>query len=206
MHLDFGVITGFIAAHSEWALPLAFLVSFAESVAFVSLVVPGTAILVACGALVPGGTLSFWPLMAGAVLGATLGDGLSYGLGWRYGQSINRMWPLSRYPGTVAMAEAFLRRHGVASVAIGRFFGPIRAVVPLAAGIVRMKGLHFWLANVVSALVWAPAVLAPGTLLGWAAEAASPEQRWLLAGVVLVAAVVAAVVVLRKRRSGQRVA
>ena len=205
MNFDLSAITAFIAAHREWALPLAFLVSFAESFAFVSLLVPGTTILMACGALVPGGTLTLWPLIIGAVVGASLGDGLSYWLGWRYGHRINRLWPMSRYPGMVRMGEEFLQRHGTASVAIGRFFGPIRAVVPLAAGIVRMNGLRFWLANIGSAVVWAPLILTPGALLGWAAHGADAQQRWMLGGAVAVAAVVVTIAVLRKRRSRQGV-
>ncbi|MBC7801074.1 MAG: DedA family protein, partial [Gemmatimonadaceae bacterium] len=36
-------VTDFIVANIAWALPLAFLVSFAESLALVSVLVPGTA-------------------------------------------------------------------------------------------------------------------------------------------------------------------
>ena len=46
---------------------------------------------------------------------------------------------------------------------IGRFFGPLRAFVPLAAGIFEMPYWRFQAANFSSALVWAAVVLAPGT-------------------------------------------
>jgi membrane protein DedA with SNARE-associated domain len=51
-------------------------------------------------------------------------------------------------------------------VFIGRFFGPVRAVVPLAAGIMQMPRGRFWLANVISALVWAPMLLLVGDVVG----------------------------------------
>ena len=38
---------------------------------------------------------------------------------------------------------------------IGRFFGPLRASVPLIAGILEMNYWHFQMANVASAFVWA---------------------------------------------------
>jgi membrane protein DedA with SNARE-associated domain len=60
----------------------------------------------------------------------------------------------------------FFQRHGGKSVFIGRFFGPIRAVVPLAAGIMQMPRGRFWFANVASALVWAPMLLLAGDLVG----------------------------------------
>ena len=49
---------------------------------------------------------------------------------------------------------------------IGRFFGPVRAVIPLAAGIMRMRRGRFWLANVASAIVWAPMLLFAGDAVG----------------------------------------
>ncbi len=202
MELDFGAVTAFIAAHRDWAIPLIFLVSFGESFAFLSLVVPGTTILAACGALVPGGTLSIWPLLAGAIPGAVLGDGVSYWLGRRYGPAITGCWPMSRHPGMVAKGEAFLHRYGTASVAIGRFFGPVRAVIPLVAGIARMDRRAFWIANVASAIVWAPAVMLPGALLGWLAERAD-TRTWWLAGAVAAAIAVAGGAVLLRRRAAR---
>jgi len=199
MDLDFSIVTDFIAAHRAWSIPLLFLVSFGESFAFLSLLVPGTTILAACGALVPGGTLSLWPLLAGAIPGAVLGDSVSYWLGRRYGTAITARWPLSRHPAMVMKGEAFLRRYGVAAVAIGRFFGPIRAVIPLVAGIAQMDRRKFWIANVLSAFVWAPAVMLPGVLLGWAADSADTTERWMMAGAVVAVAAVAGLVVLRRR-------
>ena len=48
---------------------------------------------------------------------------------------------------------------------IGRFFGPVRATIPLAAGILKMPTRRFWVANVGSAIVWAPGVMFPGALI-----------------------------------------
>lgn len=200
MELDFGIVTDFIAAHQAWALPLIFLVSFGESFAFISLLVPGTTILAACGALVPGGTLVLWPLLAGAIPGAVLGDGVSYWLGRRYGPVLIRRWPLSRHPEMVGKGEVFLKRHGVASVAIGRFFGPVRAVIPLVAGMARMDRRAFWVANILSAIVWAPAVMLPGAVLGWAAETADAQQWWIMGGIAVCAGAIAAVLAIRRRR------
>ena len=50
----------------------------------------------------------------------------------------------------------------MASVYIGRFFGPLRAFVPLTVGILGMRQRTFQVANVLSAIVWVTAMLAPG--------------------------------------------
>jgi membrane protein DedA with SNARE-associated domain len=68
----------------------------------------------------------------------------------------------------VVKGEAFTRRFGVWAIFIGRFFGPARAVVPLVAGIFEMPRVPFQAANIASAMVWAFALLAPGTgLMEW---------------------------------------
>lgn len=204
MGFDLSAVSDFIVAHQAWAIPIIFLVVFAESFAFLSLLVPGTAILAACGALVGTGTLSLPGLLAGAIPGAILGDAISYWIGRRFGPAITCAWPLRDYPEVVAKAEALLRQYGAPGVFIGRFFGPLRAVVPLAAGIARMRSGPFWAANVASAVIWAPAVMLPGAVVGWAAgQAGGGAERWLVAGAVAVVLGAVACVLLRRRAQGR---
>jgi undecaprenyl-diphosphatase len=54
--------------------------------AIVGAVVPGSVLLVGIGALVPAGAANLWAILAWAVAGAVAGDGLSYWLGYRYGE------------------------------------------------------------------------------------------------------------------------
>jgi membrane protein DedA with SNARE-associated domain len=69
-------------------------------------------------------------------------------------------------------AHAFFTKWGTAGVFFGRFLGPLRATVPLIAGICEMPKLHFQLANIMSALLWAALVLAPGHLgMRWFTDA-----------------------------------
>jgi len=158
----------FVEAHKAWAPAVTGLLAFCESVAFLSLLVPATIILIAIGALIGSSDIPFWPVMAGAALGAVLGDWLSYEVGHYFKDDAKRVWPMSRYPEMTAKAEAFLRRWGAGAVAAGRFVGPARAVVPLIAGSFGVGRLPFQVANVSSAIVWAFVLLAPGAgLLAW---------------------------------------
>jgi len=156
-------LTSFIAAHAEWTFPVMFIVSFGESFVFLSLLFPGTAVLVAAGLLVPDGTLHLVPLLAGSILGAVLGDVVSWHLGRRYGHLLEHRWPFTRHPDLIPRATKFFERYCVASVFLGRFFGPLRATIPLVAGIAKMPALPFMLSNAGSALIWAPALLLPGS-------------------------------------------
>ena len=156
----------FIKAHAEWAAVIMFITAFGESFAFLSLLFPGTTLLIAAGTLMSGGTLPYMPVLIGAVLGATLGDTVSYWIGRRYGGGIARIWPFSRNPELLPSGIQFFAKHGGKSVFIGRFFGPIRAVIPLAAGVLKMPRGWFWFANFTSALVWAPMLLFVGDAIG----------------------------------------
>ena len=156
----------FISAHSVWAFPVMFMTSFGESFAFLSLLFPGTSILIVAGTLMAAGSLPYWPVLAGAVIGAVLGDSVSFWLGRRDGGGIGRIWPFTRNPDLLPNGMRFFARHGGKSVFIGRFFGPVRAVVPLAAGIMRMPRGLFWLANITSAIVWAPMLVFAGDTVG----------------------------------------
>src|SRR5277367_1604014 len=156
----------FIAAHAHWAAAIMFITAFGESFAFLSLLFPGTTLLIAAGTLMSDGTLPYMPVLIGAALGATLGDSVSYWIGRRFGGGIARIWPFSRNPEMLPAGERFFARHGGKSVFIGRFFGPMRAVIPLAAGMMQMPRGWFWAANVGSALVWAPMLLFVGDAVG----------------------------------------
>jgi membrane protein DedA with SNARE-associated domain len=159
-----------IKAHSDWAAVVMFVTAFGESFPVLGLLFPGTSVLIAAGALLAAGTLPTWPILISAVLGAVLGDAVSYWLGGRFGHTIAKMWPFTRHPDLLPSGMRFFQRHGGKSVFVGRFFGPVRAVIPLAAGIMQMPPRRFWLANIASAVVWAPMLLFAGDMIGKAGE------------------------------------
>ncbi|MBV1913426.1 MAG: DedA family protein, partial [Cycloclasticus sp.] len=49
---------------------------------------------------------------------------------------------------------------------IGRFIGPIRAVIPLVAGILDMPIKHYIPTNLIASALWAPLYLIPGFFFG----------------------------------------
>lgn len=171
-------LIAFITNHAAWTFPVVFLITFGESFAFISFAFPGTTVLLVAGALVPVGALHLWPVLAGAILGAVIGDAISYGLGLRYGHLLDDRWPFTRYPTLLPRGYAFFEKHGGKSVFVGRFFGPMRAVVPLVAGVTRMQSARFWLANIVSALIWAPALMIPGFVATYAVDEIGIGGSW----------------------------
>ena len=153
----------FVRDHAVWAGPIMFALAFAESLAFISLLVPAWGALVAIGALVGAGSLSFWPVWIAGALGAACGDWISYWIGVKLEYSVAHMWPLSRHPDLIPRGEAFVKKWGALAIVIGRFFGPLRAAVPLVAGIFEMPFWRFQIANFSSAFLWAGVLVALGS-------------------------------------------
>ena len=184
-------IVGYIAAHPHLAVFVIGATAFGESFAFLSLLFPGTTILIAAGALVKAHAIDPVSAALAASLGAILGDAISFWIGRRFGHVIPKVWPFRSHPGALTQGIDFFRRYGWASVFIGRFFGPLRAIVPLAAGMMEMPALPFYVANCLSAVIWAPALLLSGFLLGGAASSGwDIEDKLFVVLLVLTAVVV----------------
>lgn len=183
----------YITAHPEMAVLVIGVTAFAESFAFVSFFVPGFTILVAAGALVQKGSIEPVSAAVAGAAGAILGDAISYVIGRRCGDALPNIWPFHKHPDALERGVAFFKTWGWPSVFVGRFFGPLRAFVPLAAGMCRMPVFSFYAANVLSAVIWAPALLFSGYLLaivaesGWTLE----EKVAVFGGAALLAVILA---------------
>jgi membrane protein DedA with SNARE-associated domain/membrane-associated phospholipid phosphatase len=152
-----------------------FLISAAESVAIIGTIVPGSVMMTAIGTLAGAGVIPLWPTIIWAILGAIVGDGISYWLGYHFKDRIHDIWPFRKHPQVLKKGEQFFHKHGGKSVFIGRFVGPVRALVPLVAGMFGMTPFRFYVANIISAIGWAPAYMLPGILLGAASLELPPD-------------------------------
>lgn len=154
----------FVMTHRAWAGPIALALAFGESLAFIGILVPATAALVVVGVLIGQGLLDFWTMALWAIPGAALGDWISYWIGRRFDRAIAQVWPFTRHPELLEAGHRFFERWGAASVFLGRFLGPVRATIPLVAGMMDMPRGAFQIANWASAGIWAPYWLAVGVL------------------------------------------
>ncbi|HTP76206.1 MAG TPA: DedA family protein [Rhizomicrobium sp.] len=154
----------FAREHPESAFAIAFVSAFGESFVGISFLVPGTSILVGLGVLIQALGINPIPIWLGAAVGAVLGDWVSYWIGHRYKEHTLAIWPISRYPEQMEKALTFFRRWGVGAIFLGRFTGPLRATVPIVAGISQMAFWPFQIANVSSALLWSAVLIALGAL------------------------------------------
>lgn len=170
----------FFSHHPYWGISFAFLVAFLESLALVGSIIPGSVTLTAIGMLIGTGIIATWPTLTAAILGAFIGDTLSFGLGKYYRDTLLLKWPFNTYPKLITKGEKFFHRHGHLSIFIGRFVGPIRCILPVSAGILNMPTSRFILFDFFSAIFWAPTYLLPGILLGAASLELEPDTGFRL--------------------------
>lgn len=205
-------LISFVSAHVALAYLTLFLAALLEAVPIVGSVIPGSTIIFALSALVPGGELQLQWVFAAAVAGALLGDGSAFCLGHREQREILSTWPLSSHPRVVAQSEAFFHRWGALAVFFARFVPPIRAFVPITAGAVGMRPPTFFAVNIPAVLLWAPAHILPGVLAvtalhhygDFTPHSLVAKHYWILA--VIVGAVVVGLVswVIRRRRDAAK--
>jgi len=153
-------ITDTARSHPYWAFPIAFTVAFSESFVGLSFVVPGTILLVTLGGVIAAAHISLFPAWLGAVLGSILGDWISWWIGFHYHHKIVHSWVFRRFEEEIEKALHLFHRWGSWAIFIGRFMGPLRATVPLVAGMSELEFWPFMIANALSALIWAYALLA----------------------------------------------
>src|SRR5260370_19482045 len=157
-------LIAFVAAHAWLGYLTIFLAALLEAVPVVGSVIPGSTIILALSALVPGGELRLEGVLAAAIAGALLGDGSAFWIGHRAQREILSSWPMSNYPRVIAQSEAFFHRWGALAVFFARFVPPIRAFVPITAGALGMPPPRFFAVNIPAILLWAPAHVLPGVL------------------------------------------
>jgi len=148
------------------AILIAFAAAVIEAVAVLGVLIPGTPILMAVAAAGAMAGISMMPIMIVAIIGAVIGDFVSYWFGHRFRFRLRGMWPFAGRPAMMDHAERFFHHYGSASVAICRFIPVLRSTVPLVAGMAGMARSRFLIANVSSAFVWAPAHVVPAQFAG----------------------------------------
>ena len=181
-----------------WGYWIVLLISLAEALPFIGLILPGSILVAFFGFLSAQGYLDIRNLIWFAAIGAILGDGIGYYLGTkgvRFFRNENKILKLSH----LEKGGKFFQKHGNKSILLGRFIGPLRPIVPFVAGLSRMDRKTFLFWNVIGGILWAIAYL----LLGYFFGSALPMiEAWstIILLALFVAIMVARAIAQRKRK------
>lgn len=147
--------------------PIVFLLGFGESIAFISLFIPSTALFLGIGGLHAAAGGTFWTVWLAGATGAFLGDLVSFIAGRAYREEVRRIWPLRSNPEWYVATRIFVRRRGISGLVLSKFLGAMRPFVPVVAGATGMRWPAFLIASPLSSLLWAGAFLGPGYGVKW---------------------------------------
>ncbi|PIE83447.1 MAG: hypothetical protein CSA09_00805 [Candidatus Contendobacter odensis] len=175
-----------IAAHPHWISTVIFITTLTESLVIIGIIVPGAVIMFTFGTLIGLGQIDFYTAWWWSTLGAITGDAISFWIGHLFHHNIHQKWPFAKHPELLTRSETFFRKHGGKSVLFGRFFGPTRGTIPTVAGMMGMAWHHFMMANIVSAILWAPAYLIPGMVFGTSLDPAASRVAHRLVALLLI--------------------
>jgi membrane protein DedA with SNARE-associated domain/membrane-associated phospholipid phosphatase len=183
----------FTGLHPNLAIAAAFLVSAGEALPIIGLFSPSTVVLVGIGGLVGLGKAPFWPVFIATVIGASIGDAISYWTGRIYKEHLVEIWPFSRHPGLLTTGQRHFARRGGMSIVIGRFIPGIKPVVSGVAGMMGMGAFRFTILNLLSAIAWAAVHILPGVSAGLAVAGLNAVSKRLaiVIGVLVIAIVLA---------------
>ncbi|MDF7761834.1 DedA family protein [Kosakonia cowanii] len=174
----------FITQSAMYSLVAIALVAFFESLALVGLILPGTVMMAALGALIGSGEVNFWHAWLAGIVGCLLGDWISFWLGWRFKKPLHRWSFLKKHKALLDKTEHALHEHSLFTILVGRFVGPTRPLVPMVAGMLDLPIRKFLPPNIIGCLLWPPFYFLPGILAGAAidipADMQSSSFKWLL--------------------------
>jgi membrane protein DedA with SNARE-associated domain len=177
----------------SWTYLLVGFFAFAETGAFVGLVVPGETVMLLGGAVAGQGAIDIYLLIAVAWFAAWLGDTTSFFLGRRLG----RNFVLDHGPRVGISHERFEKvedyfgRHGGKTIFIGRFISLVRAFAPFIAGSSGMRYRAFVPYSILGTGLWATAHILVGYFFSRSIETAgkyAAKGAFLLATLIVIVA------------------
>jgi membrane protein DedA with SNARE-associated domain len=174
-----------------WTYVLVGVFAFAETGAFVGLVVPGETVMLIGGAVAGQGAIDIYLLIAIAWFAAWAGDTTSFFIGRRLG----REFVIKHGPRFGVSHERFEKvedyfsRHGGKTIFVGRFISLIRAFAPFVAGSSGMNYRAFVPYSILGTGLWASAHILVGYIFSRSIESAgeyAAKGAFVLATLIVV--------------------
>ena len=155
----------YLQANPAWITSAMFLLTFGESIVILGLFIPASLVMPGIGALAAAVGIGPVEILFYASLGMIIGDTVSYVIGLIIGTRIET-WVPNQYQKQLSQAKQFMNKYGILSVALGRFLGPLRCLVPMTAGSLGMRFSIFAPVEILSAPVWTGLYVLSGYFLG----------------------------------------
>ncbi|MCO4847155.1 MAG: LssY C-terminal domain-containing protein [Yoonia sp.] len=172
MHAYYNDLLPSIQSLGLWGYWLVGLLAFGEALVLTSIFAPGTVVVVLGGALVAQGFYDFGDMVWFVAIGTVLGAEASFRIGAK-GTILFQKGRRVFSPAHLERGKQFFAKYGAPSIVMGHFFGPLRPVMPVVAGLSGMSRRRFFLWNVTGGFCYAVILVSVGYFFGTAADAFS---------------------------------
>jgi len=159
---DVSVVTLWLQENPDWIAIFLFLAAFVESFALIGVVIPGVVLVGIISGLAASTELSIIEVVLIAYIASFLADSLSFLIGRFVSKRIDNIWPFTNHPYWLEQGRSFFKKYGIYGVFFGKFIGPLRPLVPITAGSLKMDVKKFIAIDLISSFFWALAYTLPG--------------------------------------------
>jgi membrane protein DedA with SNARE-associated domain len=177
-----------------------FLAPLLENTIFLGALIPGTLVMMLGGLSAHGGIISLFPAIPIAIVGAWIGDTISYGIG-RFGWQ--RLGAESRLVKVAEEMREPLMRQSAWLIIFYHFAGYSRMIGPAASGFLRVPFPRWVLLDYIGSALWVCVFMTAGYMLGvfgLSLDATDSNVRAIELVLFGLAAVGVTVIVIRTRR------
>lgn len=140
------------------------MISFLESLAFIGLILPGMIIMGGLGSLIGTGKLNLYNAWFLSTIGCILGDTISYCIGIKYAEKIKKIRLIQKKIKFFDKTKHALKKYSFISIFIGKFIGPIRPLIPITSGVLKIPIYKFIVPNYMACSIWPIIYFFPGIL------------------------------------------
>lgn len=173
-----------------WTYLLVGVFAFAETGAFIGLVVPGETTMLLGGAVAGQGAVDVYILIGIAWFAAWMGDTTSFFIGRRLGRGfvLEHGPRFGLHRERFEWVEDYFSRHGGKTIFVGRFVGIVRALAPFIAGSSGMRYGAFVPYSVLGTGIWSSIHIVIGYLFSRSIDTAAEyaERGAFLMGTLIV--------------------
>lgn len=144
---------------------IVFLGSFVENTLFLGWLLPGGIVTSLGGFYAHEAGLSLSAITCFAIFGATIGKSFDYVVGFFCGKLIRGR--LSFLGERIILARRILEKHGTSGIFLTSIMGPLRSILMLTAGMVRVPYFWFLKMTFLASVIWGVMFVLLGYFLGY---------------------------------------
>jgi len=180
---------------------LSLIQSYGYVFVFLFTLLEGETVVALAGFAAYQGYLNIWTVIFVAIIGAVIGDQVSFYFGRYRGKKF-----LTDHPNLQVKAQRFhvlIERHQNLIIIASRFMYGFRIIIPIVLGTSKVRGVRFLLLNILGAIIWAILFAFLGYIFGNILERLIGDikqvQKYIFVGVLGGVAIVQGIIFLYKR-------